>query len=192
MEQAMVETQTIAGTVDVAMLHGAIACASSDRTRAPALLCVAFVADGDRFDVQATDSHVAFWTGDKPADSGHLLVEAKALAGALKALGVKPGTILVASFADGQVTLTAGPGTFTLPVLDASFPRLEHVIPTASTELASIVLGPKVLAKVIAAAKAVGYPDAGVELTFSGHLKPVTLRFHGNDDAHMVVMPIRK
>lgn len=189
----MTETPTatkVAGFADAGLIRAACACASTDRSRAPALLCVAFTLHHDRFEVQATDSHVAFWSGETPADGGHLLVDGRDLAAALRTAKAKG--LVALTFEHGICTVSTGDITTSLASLatvDAAFPRLAGLIPTGTQELATIGLGIATTAKVIAAAKAVGVDTYSA--TFNGPLKPIAVRFSGRDDARMLVMPVR-
>jgi DNA polymerase III sliding clamp (beta) subunit (PCNA family) len=146
-------TTRVGGFVDAELIRAACACASTDKTR-PMLTSVAFTLNGDRFDVQATDSHVAFWSGDVPADEGHILIDAKELGAFLRSARAK-GLVGI-KVEDGRMTLTTGrtPDQVTLAVLDASFPRLKGLVSPTEQEVGAIGLGTATMSKVIATAKA--------------------------------------
>lgn len=181
-----IETTTTAALVDITTLKAVCIAASTDQAR-PALSAVAFTVNDDRWALQATDSHVAVWTGDAPAADGHHLVSAKALTGAVRTVGAKRGLVSVA-FSDLGCTITGPDGALTLSTIPADFPRLDRLVSSNVAATETIGFTDLTMGKVCAITKLVG---AGFALSFDGNLKPATVRFMGDPDLHMIVMPYR-
>lgn len=192
MTMTEIEPSTMVGAfIDVATLKAVAVAASADQAR-PTLCCVAFVADGDRWQVQATDSYVAAWTGESPADAGHHLVNAKALLGAIKTVGPFRFEPLVAIQFEGDECVVLGPGgTVKLRKEEGQYPRLGQIVDGLKEGTTSrIGFTPITMGKVSAVANLLG-KDSTFVFSFENEHKAARVRFCANPDVHMVVMPCR-
>lgn len=168
--------------------------ASSDRAR-PVLQCVQLVVADGELTATTTNSY-ALASVTVPLDpssdiqDGEWLVNAKALASAVKTAGKMPK---VSMGIDGDWLTVYGETRQAVRIEGGTFPKWRNLAPEGEGEpIATISLNPKLLYDLgRAAGLAMAKNGAALTLTFYSEIKPVIAKVSGRPDFFGLIMPVR-
>lgn len=180
---------------DVRRVAALVHVASTDRAR-PILQCVQMVVADGELTATTTNSY-ALASATVPLDpssdiqDGEYLVNAKALASAVKAAGKMPK---VSMGIDGDWLTVYGETRQAVRIEDGTFPNWRRLIPEGEgAELSTIALSPKLLYDLGRAADLVMTTRKGwaLTLTFYSEIKPVIARTSARPGFFGLIMPVR-
>ena len=179
---------------DIRRVAALVHVASSDRAR-PILQCVQLVAADGELTATTTNSYaLASVTvpldGSSDIQDGEWLVNAKALASAVKTAGKMPK---VSMGIDGDWLTVYGEARQAVRIEDGTFPKWRNVLPEGEGEpITTISLNPKLLYDLgRATGLATAKHDVALTLTFYSEIKPVIAKVPGRPDFFGLIMPVR-